>query len=189
KEIERKKHLQSLYNRTKEQIEEEDVLFLELRRRRIKESEWLKERDNLLQLLNINNIITTTTINKKKRTAHQMEQYENTPATANVPSPRTNSSSTPNSANITSNNLVSSPKSMPATVTNTNGTPTGTPKPSSHHAGSARSVSNSPANSHSTSLHKTNAVGNSTTSSISTVHERGTPKQHHHNKASTTNDD
>jgi len=188
KEIERKKHLQMLYNRTKEQIEEENVLFLELRRRRLKEQEWLKERDNLLQLLNINNISVSTPVNKKKRNAHQMDQYDS-PARNSTPIQQ---SSVTNPISITNNNLVSSPKHIPSAAT----TPTTTNNSNNKNSGNStnrnsshnriKSSSTSPISAHS-ATHKGNthnsSVVNGSTSSVSSVNERGTPK-HHHNRNS-----
>ncbi|KNC96721.1 uncharacterized protein SPPG_07930 [Spizellomyces punctatus DAOM BR117] len=56
REIERKKNLEILYNRTAEQIKEEEYLFMELRRREQKEERMQREREAVWQLLNDNEV-------------------------------------------------------------------------------------------------------------------------------------
>ncbi|KAI8593039.1 hypothetical protein BDZ88DRAFT_448583 [Geranomyces variabilis] len=53
-EVERKKNLEILYARTKEQIDEEEKLFYELKRREAKEERMAKERDAVWHLLREN---------------------------------------------------------------------------------------------------------------------------------------
>ncbi|RKO83957.1 hypothetical protein BDK51DRAFT_28963, partial [Blyttiomyces helicus] len=56
REVERKRNLEVLYNRTAEQIKEEEILYNELRRREMKEEKWARERDMLLRHLRNNEI-------------------------------------------------------------------------------------------------------------------------------------
>lgn len=51
KDTQRRKHLVNLYERTAEQIHQEEVLFRELKRREANEESWLRERESLLRRL------------------------------------------------------------------------------------------------------------------------------------------
>lgn len=66
KEVERKNALIMLFNRTKEQVEEEEALFIEAKRIEMNEAKLSKERESLLNSL-------------------QLEQIQQSPSTPNTP--------------------------------------------------------------------------------------------------------
>lgn len=66
KEVERKNALIMLFNRTKEQVEEEQALFVEAKRIELNEAKLVKERESLLNSL-------------------QLEQIQQIPSTPNTP--------------------------------------------------------------------------------------------------------
>ncbi|KAG2202548.1 hypothetical protein INT47_012542 [Mucor saturninus] len=66
KEVERKNALIMLFNRTKEQVEEEEALFVEAKRIELNEAKLVKERESLLNSL-------------------QLEQIQQIPSTPNTP--------------------------------------------------------------------------------------------------------
>lgn len=66
KEVERKNALIMLFNRTKEQVEEEEALFVEAKRIELNEAKLSRERDSLLNSL-------------------QLEQIQQIPSTPNTP--------------------------------------------------------------------------------------------------------
>ncbi|KAJ3355357.1 hypothetical protein HDU83_003652 [Entophlyctis luteolus] len=58
REVERKKNLAVLYNRSPEQIKEEEYLFHELKRRELHETEWTAHRDYLVKILSKHELST-----------------------------------------------------------------------------------------------------------------------------------
>ncbi|KAJ3208047.1 DNA methyltransferase 1-associated protein 1 [Entophlyctis luteolus] len=58
REVERKKNLAALYNRSPEQIKEEEYLFHELKRRELHETEWTAHRDYLVKILSKHELST-----------------------------------------------------------------------------------------------------------------------------------
>lgn len=103
KEVERKNALIMLYNRTKEQVEEEEALFVEAKRIELNEARLSRERESLLNSL-------------------QLEQIQQVPSTPNTPSLNTASTtaSTQQGAALNSPNGVLS--SSPGGIGITGGT-------------------------------------------------------------------
>jgi DNA methyltransferase 1-associated protein 1 len=77
KEVERKNALIMLFNRTKEQVEEEEALFIEAKRIELNEARLSKERESLLNSL-------------------QLEQIQQIPSTPNTPLHSSSSLNSPN---------------------------------------------------------------------------------------------
>jgi DNA methyltransferase 1-associated protein 1 len=77
KEVERKNALIMLFNRTKEQVEEEEALFVEAKRIELNEARLSKERESLLNSL-------------------QLEQIQQIPSTPNTPHHSSSSLNSPN---------------------------------------------------------------------------------------------
>lgn len=102
KEIERKNALIMLFNRTKEQVEEEEALFVEAKRIELNEAKLSRERESLLNSL-------------------QLEQIQQIPSTPNTPLHSNNNNGSSNS-NSNNNNSPGGILSSPGGIGITGGT-------------------------------------------------------------------
>lgn len=89
KEVERKNALIMLFNRTREQVEEEEALFIEAKRIELNEAKLSRERESLLNSL-------------------QLEQIQQIPSTPNTPLHNSNSASSSVSALNSAGGILSS---------------------------------------------------------------------------------
>ncbi|KAJ3221996.1 swr complex subunit [Clydaea vesicula] len=77
KEVERKKNLEVLLNRTTDQAKEEEALYFELRKREQTEKKWMKERESIVCLLgNYESQKDSLFLEKKKKRLNKKKKLE-----------------------------------------------------------------------------------------------------------------